>query len=82
MRESEPKNCTGWALLHSTFGAPNPGRSGDQYSSVPKWPLHPGAKVTHSKSCPLLAHHTGLAGVHCIPAVAGRAMVRVNIGWV
>lgn len=50
MREPEPQNCTGWALLHSTFGAPNPGQSGDHYTAVrvPKWPLHPGAKDTHT----------------------------------
>lgn len=35
---------------------------------------------THRKSCLLLVHHTGLAGVHCTPAIAERARFRVNIG--
>lgn len=84
MREPEPQGPTGWALLHSTFGAPDPGQSRDHYTAVhvPRGPLWPGAQDTHThrKSCLLLAHHTGLAGVHCTPAVAGRARLRVNIG--
>lgn len=84
MREPEPQGRTGWALLHSTFSAPDPGQSGDHYTAVhvSRGPLRPGAQDTHThrKSCLLLAHHTGLAGVHCTPAVAGRARLRVNIG--
>lgn len=38
-------------------------------------------RINTQKSCLLLTHRTGLARVHCTPAVAGRATVRVNIGW-